>query len=189
MTGRDILKITLTLVVIYLIGGIVLAMVYSVTSPVIYKFSKMEKEQALREIVPEADKIEKLGDWTFRDKPAEYFSVKKGDDTTGYIVQSYGKGFGGYMSLLVAVDRDLKIQKVRILSHKETPGFIEDVASDRFLDQFKGKGLGNLKLVKVETTEHVQAVTGATVSSRGVTTGTRDGLAFLTDTIEGGAGK
>lgn len=186
MTVRDILKITLTLVIIYLAGGVILASVYSVTSPVIYKLNKMEKEQALKEMMPDAEKIEKLGDWTLRDKPAEYFVAKKGDDAAGYIVQSYGKGFGGYITLLVAIDKDLRIQKVKILSHKETPGFIENVDSERFMGQFKGKGIDNIKLVKVETTEYIQAVTGATVSSRGVATGARDGLIFLIDALKGG---
>lgn len=186
MTVRDILKITLTLVIIYLAGGVILASVYSVTSPVIYKLNKMEKEQALKEMMPDAEKIEKLGDWTLRDKHAEYFVAKKGDNAAGYIVQSYGKGFKGYMTLLVAIDKDLRIQKVKILSHQETPGFIENVDSERFMGQFKGKGIDNIKLVKVETTEYIQAVTGATVSSRGVATGARDGLIFLIDTLKGG---
>ncbi len=186
MTVREILKITLTLVIIYLAGGAILASVYSVTSPVIYKLNKMEKEQALKEMMPDADKIEKLGDWTLRDKAAEYFIARKGDDAAGYIVQSYGKGFGGYITLLVAIDKDMRIQKVRILSHKETPGFIEEVDSEKFMGQFKGKGIDNIKLVKVETTAYIQAVTGATVSSRGVATGARDGLIFLIDALKGG---
>lgn len=186
MTVRDILKITLTLVIIYLAGGVILASVYSVTSPVIYKLNKMEKEQALKEMMPDAEKIEKLGDWTLRDKHAEYFVAKKGDDVAGYIVQSYGKGFGGYTTLLVAIDKDMRIQKVKILSHKDTPGFIDNVDSEKFMGQFKGKGIDNIKLVKVETTEYIQAVTGATVSSRGVATGARDGLIFLIDTLKGG---
>lgn len=185
MTVRETLKITLTLVIIYLIGGAILASVYSMTSPVIYKFNKLEKERALKETMPEADKIEKLGDWTPRDRSAEYFVAKKGDDIEGYIVQSYGKGFGGYMSLLVAVDKDLRIQRIKILSHRETPGFIESVDSEKFLGQFKGKGVENIKLVKVEPTEYIQAVSGATVSSRGVINGTRDGLLFLIDTLKG----
>lgn len=185
MNTRDILKITLTLVIIYLAGGVILASIYSVTSPVIYKLNKMEKEQALKEMMPDADKIEKLGDWMLHDRPSEYFIAKKGDDVIGYIVQSYGKGFGGFITLLVAIDNDLRIQKIKILRHRETPGFIEEVDSEKFMGQFKGRGIDNLKLVRVETTEYIQAVTGATVSSRGIVTGTRDGLIFLIDTLKG----
>jgi electron transport complex protein RnfG len=169
MTGRDILKVTLNLVVIYMIGGLILAVVYAKTSPIIYKNNLIAKDRALKKLNPDADKIEKLGDWTIHEKHAEYFAAKKGDETIGYIVQSFGKGYSSYINVLIAVDKDLKIQKIDILAHAETPGLGDEIETESFKGQFKGKGIDNIKLVKQETTEYIQAITGVTISSRGVT--------------------
>ena len=92
MTGKDIFKITLNLVVIYLIGGLILAVVYAKTSPIMYKNAVIEKEAALKKLMPDADKIEKIGDWSIHEKHSEYFVAKKDDTIIGYIIQSFGKG-------------------------------------------------------------------------------------------------
>ncbi len=73
MTGRDIAKITFNLVIVYLAGGLILAAVYAKTSPIMYRNALLEKETALKKLMPDADKIEKAGDWSVHEKHAEYF--------------------------------------------------------------------------------------------------------------------
>jgi electron transport complex protein RnfG len=85
---KDILKITMNLVVLYLAGGLLLAAVYARTSPVIFIKNKIEKEEALKAMVPEADRVpEKLGDWHPHEKHAEYFVAKKGEEIIGWILK------------------------------------------------------------------------------------------------------
>lgn len=188
MTSKDILKITLNLVVVYLVGGFLLAGVYAKTSPIMFKNAIIEKERALKKMLPEADTIKKLGDWKIHDKPAEYFEAKRGDETIGYIIQSFGKGYSSYINVLVAVDKDFKIIKIEILSHAETPGLGDEIETPEFKGQFVGKTLEQVKLVKTETKENIQAITGVTISSRAVTDdAVRKGLAFLIQTVKGGA--
>ncbi len=190
MTGKDIIKVTLNLVIVYLIGGIILAFVYAKTSPIMFQNNKIAKEKALKELIPEADKIEKAGDWTIHEKHAEYFVAKKGDEVIGYIVQSFGKGYSSYIDMLIAVDKDFKVQKINILHHAETPGLGDEIELDPFKNQFKGKDMEHLKVLKTDTTEFVQAISGATISSRAVTEdAVKNGVGFLIKTIkEGGAG-
>lgn len=188
MTGKDIIKITLNLVLVYLVGGAILAGVYAKTSPIMFKNAVIAKEKALKALIPEADKIEKIGDWEIHGKQAEYFLAKKGEDAVGYIIQSFGKGYSSYINVLIAVDKDMKITKIDILSHAETPGLGDEIEKDEFKNQFKGKELGNIKLVKTETTEFIQAMTGVTISSRAVTDdAVKNGLDFLIKTVKGGA--
>lgn len=187
MVGRDIIKITLTLVIIYLIGGAILAGVYAKTSPVIYKNAIIEKEKALKRMMPDAEKIEKMGDWTIHGKHAEYYAAKTGDDITGYIIQSFGKGYSSYINVLIAIDKDLKVQKIEILSHAETPGLGDEIEKEEFKGQFKDKGIEQIKLVKTETTEYIQAITGVTISSRAVTEdAVKKGLNHLIAVVKGG---
>ncbi len=169
MTGKDIIKITINLVIVYLIGGAILAAVYAKTSPIMYRNAVIEKERALKNLMPDADKIEKMGDWTIHEKHAEYFVAKKGNDIIGYVVQSFGKGYSSYINVLIAADNDLKVQKIAILSHAETPGLGDEIEKDEFKNQFKGKDIDHIKLVKTETTEYIQAISGVTISSRAVT--------------------
>jgi len=189
MIGKEILKIALNLVVIYVIGGLVLAAVYAKTSPIMFRNNVEAKQQALKKLIPDADKIEKMGDWTIHEKHAEYFIARKGDEVIGYIVQSFGKGYSSYIDTLIAVDKDFKVQKINILHHAETPGLGDEIETDSFKGQFQGKDEAHLKVLKTETTDYIQAISGATISSRAVTEdAVKNGVAFLMKAIkEGGA--
>jgi electron transport complex protein RnfG len=185
MTGKDILKITLNLVVIYLIGGLILAVVYARTSPVMFKNAVIEKEAALKKLMPDADKIEKIGDWSIHEKHSEYFVAKKGDNIIGYIIQSFGKGYSSYINTLIAVDKDFRVQRINVLGHAETPGLGDEIETDSFKNQFKDKDVEHLKVLKTETTEYIQAISGATISSRAVTEdAVRNGVDFLKKAIK-----
>ncbi len=210
MTFKDILKITMNLVVLYLAGGLLLAAVYAKTSPVIFKKNEQEKQEALQKMMPDADVIEKLGDWYPHEKHAEYFVAKKCGElkikkvkdeetgkvkeekecinprTIGYIVQTFGKGYSSYINILFSVDNNFRVQKIDILHHAETPGLGDEIVLDYFKNRFKGKDIEHLKVLKTETTEYIQAITGATISSRAVAEdGVRNGLEFLEKALKG----
>ena len=79
MTYKDILKITANLVVIYLAGGLILASIYSQTSPIIYKKAEEEKQNALKNMMPAADEIYFKKDWLWHpyEKHGEYYEARK----------------------------------------------------------------------------------------------------------------
>jgi H+/Na+-translocating ferredoxin:NAD+ oxidoreductase subunit G len=186
LTGKDILKITFNLVAIYLAGGLILALVYAKTSPIMYQNAVLEKEKALKMLMPEADSIHKLGDWTIHDKHAEYYVAKKGDAVIGYIIQSFGKGYSSFINALIAVNPDFTVRKINILGHAETPGLGDEIETASFKNQFIGKGPDHLKVVKTETREDIQAISGATISSRAVTEdAVKSGVDFLIKTLKG----
>lgn len=210
MTGMDMVKITLNLVVIYIIGALIMAFVYAKTSPIMFQKAKEEKEAALKIMMPEADRIVKLGDWKPHDKHAEYYAAQKcgeikikniKDEKTGemkeekeclnpedigYIVEGFGKGYSSYINLLVSVDRNFIVRKISVLHHAETPGLGDEIEKDYFQDQFKGKSEANLVVVKGETKDKIRAITGATISSRAVTEdGVRNGVKMLKEKLSG----
>ena len=56
-----------------------------------------------------------------------------------------------------------------------------------FKSQFKDKDLEHLKVLKTETKEYIQALSGATISSRAVTEdAVKNGVAFLIKTVKEG---
>ena len=186
MTGKDIFKITLNLVIVYLIGGFILAFVYANASPRVFRNNEEAEKKALKELMPEAETNEKR-DWTIHDKHAKYFIMKKGGDTIGYVIQSFGKGYSSYINTFIATDKDFKVQKINILGHGETPGLGDEIELDYFKDRLKGKDIDHLKVLKTETTEYVEAISGATISSRAVTEdAVKNGVSFLIKTVKEG---
>jgi electron transport complex protein RnfG len=167
--ARDVAKISLNLVVVYVVGGALLAAVYVNTTPIIRENAVREKKAALHKIMPEADRIEKRGDWTIHEKPAEYFVAKKDSLVCGYLVESYGKGYSGLIHLLVAVDTLGIVKRISILSHSETPGLGDGIEEGWFTGQFAGKTSAHMKVFKSPTADNIQAISGATISSRAVT--------------------
>ena len=80
MTGKDIFKITLNLVIVYLIGGFILAFVYSNASPKIFRNNVEGRAKGPEGAYPRCRLSRKLGDWTIHDKHAKYFEAKKGGE-------------------------------------------------------------------------------------------------------------
>lgn len=180
MTPKDLIKITINLVVIYVVGGLILAGVYARTSPIIYKKNEQEKKEALQRMMPSAQVIEKFGDWYPHEKRAEYFVARKDDSVIGYVIQTFGKGYSSYINILVAAGTDYRVQRIDILGHAETPGLGDEIETDWFKKQFEGKDIEHLKVLKTETTEYIQAISGATISSRAVSEdGVRRAIEFL----------
>lgn len=184
--SKEVVKITLNLIIVYLIGGLFLAFIYAKTSPIIYTNGIAAKSLALKKIMPEADTIEKLGIWLPHEQRAEYYSAKKAGTTCGYIVETYAKGYSGYIHLLVATDTSIKILRITVLAHTETPGLGDGIETLWFQKQFPGKSADCMKVIKGVTTTNIQALSGATISSRAVT---EDGVKNALEMMEKSLGK
>jgi electron transport complex protein RnfG len=179
---KDLLNITLRLVVIFVVAGIIMGVTYQHTAPVRFAAEKKEKEEALKEMAPEAlDPIKAAGTWSADNKTYEYYAATSHGKPVTYIASTAGKGYSSYIKMLVSLGTDLKVRDVKILGHEETPGLGDQVEDKSFLDQFKGKTLSQIVLVKKDTKENIQAISGATYSSRGVTNGVKAAVQQLID--------
>ena len=162
----QLIKFGLILGVICLAATLVLAVAYEVTKPKIEEQRKMEEQNALKSIMPSADSFsEKAMDGI------EYFEALKGKVIVGYCVKVAGSGYSGYIRMIAGVDLNGAIQGVAILEHSETPGLGAKINEIRpgesepwFLKQFKGKSARTIAVKK-----DIDAITGATISSKAVT--------------------
>jgi electron transport complex protein RnfG len=151
---------------ICLAATLVLAVTYEVTKPKIEEQLRKEEMAALKEIMPDAD--------SFRIKTIdgiEYFEAYKTGTLAGYCLKVIGMGYGGYIRMLVGINTDGIIHGVRVLEHQETPGLGSQINEVRpgdktpwFLQQFSGK---DAKIVEIH--KDIDAITGATISSKAVT--------------------
>ncbi len=111
----------------------------------------------------------------------------------GYIFVTRGNGYSSTIETMVGVDMYGKIRNAKILFQQETPGLGAKVEEIRyreteswFTKQFKGKTVtDDIRVIK--DGGNIDAVTGATISSRAVTNSINSGLVELEKTIGGGS--
>jgi len=110
------------------------------------------------------------------------FFVGKFDGKAETVVfESTGKGFGGDIGFMVGVNvADDKIVGVGVTTHSETPGIGSRAQTDpRFAGQFKGLSLTGDFKVKNDGGQ-VDAISGATVTSKGVAGAVTDAVKTYT---------
>jgi len=103
-----------------------------------------------------------------------FVGIKDGKKEVAF--ETTGKGFGGDIGIMIGVDPETdKILGIGVTTHSETPGLGSRAKSEpAFTDQFKGKSLLEPQKVKTDGGQ-IDALSGATVTSRGVAQGVTDG--------------
>jgi len=146
------------LAVIVFIAVVLLMYVNNITTAKILEQREAKIVDQLENIFPDMDRYE-LKD--------EIYIVIKNNETIGYTFIAKGRGYGGEISTLVGIDKDLAIKQITVLSNTETPGLGTRITLASFSDQFKG--LKSMDVVLSRDGGKVDAITGATISSRAVT--------------------
>ena len=100
----------------------------------------------------------------------------------GVAMKVMGTGYGGDMEMAVGIDADGNVTGVSIISHGETPGLGAKATEADFIDQYSGKNAKEtLTVVKGDAAENeISAISGATITSRGVTEGVNEALQYYT---------
>jgi Predicted NADH:ubiquinone oxidoreductase, subunit RnfG len=177
----SILKIALNLTSACIISGIIIATVYFLTNDIATQKQAELNTLALKSLVAEADQ------YTPIDSQPGAYTATQNDKVIAYIVPSETKGYGGTIKLLVAVGPDDKVIKYTILDAKETPGLGDKAAKEPFMDQFAGKDENNLVVTKdASDKDDIQAISGATITSRAVTLGVKNAVAEVKSLTKGG---
>jgi len=92
---------------------------------------------------------------------------RTGDVKCGYVITANGKGYSSVpIQMVVGISLDGLIQGVEVLSLSETPGIGDGIKDRTFLDKFIDSDFNYFKDGNVQ--DKVDAVTGATYSSKGV---------------------
>ena len=176
-------KIAFNLAAACFISGIVIGSVYFVTAPVAAQKAEEMKQESMKSLVPDAEHFTEVAGHE------GWFAAEKDGKAIAYIVPGESKGYGGKIKMLVAVTADAKVIDFSILEHNETPGLGDNAQKPAFRQMFAGKGADKLEVTKDPATkENIQAMTGATISSRAVTKGVREAVeAVAAYKAEGGA--
>ncbi|MHC6224361.1 RnfABCDGE type electron transport complex subunit G [Pseudomonas sp. X10] len=104
--------------------------------------------------------------------------------TSAIVLQSQVQGYGGPMSLLVAIDHNARLLGVHVLEHQETPGLGAQVAdpASHWLQQFIGRDRRTTAesawALKRDQGDFDQ-LASATVTSRAVISAVQDALRYF----------
>lgn len=166
-----IFKIALNLILTCLVSGCIIGVVYFLTGPIATVKAEQNKQDSMKSLVPDADKFVPV------EGEKDTFVAEKGGQKVAYIIPTAPKGYGGPIKMLTAVKADGTVIDYAVLEANETPGLGDKGAKSPFKDQFKGKKAENLEVTKEHgVKDKIQALTGATISSRAYTLGVKQAV-------------
>ncbi|HBF42102.1 MAG TPA: electron transporter RnfG [Desulfobacteraceae bacterium] len=178
---KEIMRMILVLTVICTVCGVALSALRNATSARIeYQILtnvqgpkvKLVLEGSENDLITDRKKVMVNG------KEMLLFIGKKEGKPWAIAYETLGKGFGGEIKVMIGYDilHD-KLKGIQIISHKETPGVGARVTEDQFTRNFKGLDIG-IKFVPKNDGGDIDAISGATFSSRGVCEAIRKSIAI-----------
>ena len=199
---NKILKNTVILTIITLVSGVALGGVYQITKEPIAKAQEEAKQEAYQQVFEDADAFEVLkvdaqeaadavasagvDDGAVIDEAVEAI---QGGETIGYVITSTDpNGYGGDIQVSVGIQSDGTVSGIAILSISETAGLGMKAAEPDFYEQYSGKQTDHFYVSKDGGEgEEIDAISGATITSRAVTVAVNSSLGYFQNVLGGSA--
>lgn len=141
---------------------------------------RMAAEGKTLEIVPRTVVVEKNGRETGY---GVFEAIRPGGERVGWVVKAKGQGYADRIELLLGLGPDVReVRGIFVLEQKETPGLGNKITFPEWNSQFRGKPTAEpLTVVKGGGSgpTRIDAITGATISSRAVTSIVNTAIADL----------
>ena len=168
-------RLGVTLLLVGLVAAVGLGLTYTVTKAKIEKYDRQVEAQACKSALPGIRSVSEIKE----DKKLSAKVSKKYPDVQkvftcdkGYILVVRTKGYGGPLTLAVGIDKSGIVKGIAVVASKETVGLGSKALEDSYLGRFKGKTVKE----KLKVGDDVQAVTGATITSKAVTNQVKQAL-------------
>lgn len=193
---KQIIKNAIILTIITLVAGCALGLVYEITKAPIAEVNYQAKLRAWQAVFPEAD----LDSFEAVDVDADIAaSVAEGlaekvtvdevcrVDGFGYVITTVdSEGYGGDIKITVGILDDGTVNGISILSINETAGLGMRAKEPSFYEQYAGKNTASFYVSKDGGEgEPIDALSGATITSRAVTGAVNEALGYFAATQEG----
>lgn len=197
-----LMKDAIILFVITLLAGLGLGLVYEVTKNPIAEANAKAKQEAYQRVYSDAKEFaaDEAIDKKVEDS-AQFLSDNALDgavisevliandesgNAIGYVVSFVAKeGYGGDISLSMGMTNEGEITGLEVLSASETAGLGANCTKADFKDQFKGKNVDAIEYTKDGATaeNQIDAISGATITTKAVTKGVNAAISFLKQNI------
>ena len=177
--GKDMFKLGLNLLIISAVAALLLALTNSVTASTIAQRNEQANAEARKLVLESAQDFEEVKDVkTDNSKGVEVSEIYEAKDasgnTVGYTLKVLPSGYGGPIELMVGIDSAKgQVTGINVVSNSETAGLGAKSTDPEFSDQYKGKPLEELSVLKNGTPgdTEIKAISGATITSTAVTNG------------------
>ena len=171
-----VLRLALTLFAITAVVAAALAGVNSITKPIIDQYNAQKTQKAIEMVLP-GGFDEMVAD--FDNQGGLVSKVYKG--ANGYALEVLPSGFDNTITMMVGVDFEGKVLGISVVSHTETAGLGAVAAATTSAGEaFRGQFVGQSGSVAVSKDGgNIDAITGATITSRAVCVGVNAALACV----------
>ena len=170
--GMYMLRLTLILFAVTAITALLLSFVNYITEDKIEAINEQKTQDAMSAVMPGEYTFEEIqGDWT--SPVTAVYNAQIGDEVLGWVVKVSPNGFGGEIDMVVGVDINKTITGVSIIQMSETSGLGSNANRESWREQFIGTS-GQLAVDK--DGGEINSLTGATITSRAVTSGVNAAL-------------
>jgi len=178
---RDTIKLGFMLFLITAIAALVLSVSNQITAPKILESIIKTNQEARLAVLDTADTFEKI-EVQGEENIVEIYEGNKDDLVVGYTIKTISNGFGGKLEVLTGISKDGEVTGMKLLSHTETPGLGANAAKDEFQSKFLKKNstdLVSINKVEPQNDNEVQAITGATITSKAVAKAVNTALEYF----------
>lgn len=184
---KEMIKVGVILFLITAISAALLAFVNGKTAPLIEKNSLEKEQTALKAVMPNAVEFEETTADADTDALKKAFLAKDADGKSiGVCVITETTGYDVGIQTVTGVDAELKVTGIEIISMNETPGLGAKASEESFRSQYIGKSGEVLVSSSSSSDIEIQAISGATKTSNGVTEGVNIALKAAEILFKGG---
>ena len=169
-SAKEILIPTISLFLICSIVTLLLAATNFVTAPQIANLQVETENKTKAAVLSEAASFSESKTVNYDGTEYTYYEgYDNQKNIVGYVFTTSAKGYGGDIITMVGVKSDGTIAGIDFLSISETAGLGMNADTDDFKNQFIGKS-GEIGVNKTTSSDtEIQALTGATITSKAVT--------------------
>ncbi len=182
--GAELFRIASVLTLICTLVATLIAVVYALTDDV-YQANLMATKQAAIAGLFEQDTVDCERLPAQQNEPQELYRVTKNGELLGFCANVQSAGFGGDIDMMVALSPAGVMLGVDIVAMSETPGLGSRVGEVDHLAQYQGLDVYTDPPV---LGENVDAISGATISSKAVLAGVNTALDALSEYIQAEVG-
>jgi len=187
---KEVLKPAIALFAICLVASLLLGLTNSVTVDKIAAIAVETENNARAAVFPEAADFS--DNKTISLDGTEYSyneALDESGNVIGYTFSTKSKGYGGDVSIMTGVKADGTINAIEVLDvSNETPGLGSNAKKDSFKEQFTGmSGVIGVSTASKKAANSIDALTGATYTSNGVTNAVNQALSLYEEIVKGGA--
>lgn len=190
LNPKEIIRPAVMLTVICLVVTALLAGTNLLTKDQIER-QKQEAARTSRELVlPGVTEFEEAKTTGAEGEEVGYYIGKNGGEIAGYVFTTTASSYGGQIQVMTGIQADGAVTGVELLSINDTPGLGMNAQKEDFRAQYHQAipESGQFSVIKTGDQQdgEIMAMTGATITSQGVTDAVNSAIA-LYQTVKGGA--